>query len=671
METARLLSPHSNYALCETPVEQKTRSHRRDIDGLRAIAVTSVVAYHAGLMFFSGGYVGVDVFFVISGYLIGAHVHRDVKRGRFSIATFYQRRAKRILPALFAVILFCYVVGVFLLDAPELKTFAENVVATVGSASNILVWLKVNYFAAAANQNPLLMTWSLGVEEQFYFVFPLIMMLFAKMERRNLLSAALIVTLLSLILSIAGVLKYRNAAFYLLPTRAWEISIGVLLAIYEDDRPLEKLYCAGRFANWLSVLGFGLLAYPILRYSDSTAFPGLAALSPVLGAAFILMSPGGFINRHLLSSKPFVSVGIVSYSWYLWHWPLLSFARVVSDHDINVSSAAGIALGSLFLAWCSYRFVEQPFRNSQTPTGLMLRKYALLCLLIVLPALVMVARRGFPDRFPELAAVEHRSGIQISGNNCLVDYGISSPNLSENCVPVHDDRSGIALLGDSHAGALGAALRSLADEQDMKMYEMTKGSCPPLVGVTRLMPNHPGHSADCSHFNEKAFRIVQQDPHIKIVWLAGYWSAPFVEESEGARFVIDGDKSTVTPTGSSANLQLGLRSAIAELEAAGKQVVVVKDVPLFNFDPVRRLRSEFIPARGFCRVGLAALATRLVRCRERKLKLPRTSELHPSLTRQLVAQPKCLISSGIFVTRLPAPFTQKACSFMPILNTFL
>lgn len=599
METARLLNRHLTDASSEAPIEQKAMGYRRDIDGLRAIAVTSVVAYHAGSKFCPGGYIGVDVFFVISGYLIGAHVYRDVKRGRFSIANFYQRRVKRILPALFAVLLFCYAVAAFLLDAPELHTFAENAIATVGSASNILVWLKVNYFAAGANQNPLLMTWSLGVEEQFYLVFPLVMMLFARMGRRKLLFAILSVTALSLMLSAVSVAKYRNATFYLLPTRAWELSIGVLLAIYEDGRPLNKLYGAGRFANWLGIFGLVLLAYPILRYSEATLFPGMAAILPVLGAAFILASPGGWVNRHLLSAKPFVFLGLVSYSWYLWHWPLLSFAHIVSDHEIKVSVTLTIAFVSLLAAWCSYRFVEQPFRSSQTPTVPLLRKYALLCILMVLPGLLIIARKGFPARFPELAAIEQRSEIRTNGNSCIVDYGVSSPTLSEHCIPVHDDRSGVALLGDSHAGAIGDALRSLAHEQNMKMYEMTKGSCPPLVGVTRRMPNHPGHSMECSLFNEKAFEIVRNDPRIKIVWLTGYWSAPFVEESEGARFITDGNTSPVTPEESSANLRLGLSSAIAELNAAGKQVMVLKDVPLLRFDPVRRLRSDFIPARGY------------------------------------------------------------------------
>jgi peptidoglycan/LPS O-acetylase OafA/YrhL len=486
-----------------------------------------------------------------------------------------------------------------LLDAPELKTFGENAIATLASVSNILVWLKVNYFAPGASQNPLLMTWSLGVEEQFYLVFPVIMILCARMGRRKLLAGTLIVTVLSLTLSVLVVMKHRNAAFYLLPTRAWELSIGVLLAIYENEQPLNKLYRARQFANWLGLLGLGLLTYPIVGYSDTTPFPGMAAIMPALGSALILMSTGGWVNRYLLSTRLFVFVGLVSYSWYLWHWPLLSFARIVSDRAITKTEASTVAAVSLLVAWCSYMFVEQPFRKSQTPTGLLLRKYAVLCVLMMLPGLALVAGKGFPQRCPELSAVEHRSGVQLSDDTCLVEYGVSLPNLSKHCVPVQDERPGVALLGDSHAGALGDALRELAQTQNMKVYEMTKGSCPPLVGVTRRMSNHPGHDYECARFNQEAMEIVRRDPRIETVLLAGYWSAPFVEESQGSRFAPNGDGSPVSPTESSANLEHGLNAAIAELKASGKRVVVLNDVPVFNFDPVRRVRSEFIPLRGF------------------------------------------------------------------------
>jgi peptidoglycan/LPS O-acetylase OafA/YrhL len=581
----------------ESPGLAFAKSYRRDIDGLRAIAVTSVVAYHAGLSLFSGGFVGVDVFFVISGYLIGSHVYKEMRHSRFGIASFYQKRAKRILPALFAVLLFCYIVSIFLLDGMELKTLAEYIVATVASASNILIWLKVNYFSPGANQNPLLMTWSLGVEEQFYLIFPLIMLFFVRMGRRRLFIATLLLVFASLTLSVLGIFKYRTATFYLLPTRAWELAVGILLAIYEVDRPPKHLYVGGRFANLLGLFGIAMLLYAILRYDANTPFPGLAATLPVIGTALILASPSGWLNRNLLSFQPIVFVGLVSYSWYLWHWPLLSFARIVADRDISTATASGIAVLSFGVACFSYRFIERPFRKSKTDARPLLLRYGIACVVMLIPAVVLIALKGWPSRFPSLAAVEAHSGLQ-QNDTCLVQYGAAAPNFSTYCVPQQDQRDGIALLGDSHAGALAEALRELARSENLKLYELTKSSCPPLSGVTRYMPNHPGHERECASFNQEAIAFVRRDPRIKTVWLAGYWSAPFVEELQGSRYVRTGQSSPVSAADSSAYFGSGLAATVAALQSSGKQVVILKDNPQFDFDPVRRVRANFVPLRG-------------------------------------------------------------------------
>jgi peptidoglycan/LPS O-acetylase OafA/YrhL len=574
---------------------EPSKGYRPDIDGLRAFAVTSVVAYHVGLQLFHGGYVGVDIFFVISGYLIGGHVYKDVRHNRFSIAAFYKRRAVRILPALFFVLICCFLMASFVLDAPEMQTFGEYAVATGASASNVLAWLKSGYFAAGADQNPLLMTWSLGVEEQFYVIFPLLMLLLARKGRRTLLLVAVAVTILSLGLSIVGLLKSPSATFYLLPTRAWELSVGIVLAVYETDRPVENLYAGGRFANLTGLLGMALLFFSVFVYTRDTPFPGLAAAVPVLGSALILISPRGWFNRYLLSSGPCVLLGLVSYSWYLWHWPLLSFARIAADRPISTLSACTIGLASLGIAWCSYRFVEQPFRKSTTPTVPLLRKYALLCALMMLPGLILVAMKGWPQRFPQLAVIERRSGMLQQKDKCLVQYGVATPDLSSYCVPKADPREGVALLGDSHAGALGEALRKMTAIQGLKFEEITKVSCPPLMKVTRLMPNHPGQDIECGSFNAEALDIVRSDPRIETVVLSGYWSAPF---SEGSLYQRVGESMAATPSQSAENLGRGLADMVAALRSSGKHVIVLMDAPLFTFDPARRLRGSMIRVRG-------------------------------------------------------------------------
>ena len=339
------------------------------------------------------------------------------------------------------------------------------------------------------------------------------------------------------------------------------------------------------------------LLVPIFLYSDSTSFPGLAACAPVLGAALILISPKGRINGFLLSSKPLVTLGLVSYSWYLWHWPLLSFARISAGQPISKTASLAIVITSLGLAACSYRFVEQPFRKSKLAAVPLLQKYAILCALMLLPPLAFLARKGLPNRFPQLTLLEQESGIQDS-DTCLVGYGASAPHLSSLCVPKTDPRGAVALLGDSHAAALGEAMRESAGKENLKLYEIAKSSCPPLLGITRLIPKHPGHDRECAQFNAMALDIVRDDPRVGTVVLAGYWSTPFREAATGSRYQIVSRAKAATEAESEGNLFCGLSDLVGVLRASGKRVVVIQDDPLFSFDPVRRLRWSMIPIRG-------------------------------------------------------------------------
>lgn len=578
--------------------------YRPDIDGLRSIAILSVVAFHAEIPMFSGGYVGVDIFFVISGYLIGAHIYREVTEGRFSIASFYQRRAKRILPPLFVVLLFCYAISLLLLDPAEIKEFAQYVVATILSASNILAWKKASYFAGGSSQHPLLMTWSLGVEEQFYLVLPLMMLWLRRVSQRKVLLFTGVAIVASLCLSVVGLYGASTATFYLLPTRAWELAAGVMLAVYETGQREESLYKAGRFANITGSMGLALLLWPVFSYGKMTLFPGIDAVPPVAGSMLIIISRKGWVNRLLLSSKPLVAVGLVSYSWYLWHWPLLSFANISVDRPISPIVGGTIGLFSLGIAWLSYRFVEQPFRKSRTAPLPLLRKYGVACLLMLLPAVAILALKGWPGRFPKLAAIETKSHIEHR-DVCLASYGATAPNLSPYCAPEAGTRSAIALLGDSHAAALGPAIRAMASQNGLDFFEMTKSSCPPLKGVTRWMPDHRRHASECAVFNAKVLRFVQSHPHIRTVVLAGYWSSPLIDEPLGYHYQKVNGSGAASPAENAADLREGLNALIEDLEFAGKRVIVIQDTPRFDFDPLNAVRMTGIPARR----AVAALLT--------------------------------------------------------------
>jgi len=570
---------------------QRINTYRPDIDGLRAIAVLSVVLFHAGVPGLNGGFVGVDIFFVISGFLIGAHVYADIRRQAFTLSDFYRKRVKRILPAMLVVLAFCYFTSLLLLSARELKSFGGSSIATVLSVSNIYFWLQSNYFAQAADQNPLLMTWSLGVEEQFYLIFPIIMLVFGKARRKNILFSTLLFTICSLAFCIVGTLTHPTATFYLLPTRAWELCFGILLAIYENGRDPMTLYGLQRFANLSSVVGIVAIMISVFFFNSHTPFPSYAATLPVCGAALLLISPGGWVNRTLFSSLPFTAVGSISYSLYLWHWPLLSFAHIISDRPLSVTMGCGIAVLSLLCAWLSYRFIEQPFRKSSLPSRPLLMRYGLVCVLAIGPGLLFYFSSGLPKRVPQATAIE---AMKIIGDQSC--FGTDSPVISPTCVDTQDPRPAIALIGDSHAAAIASALREIATQSGFKFYEMVKVSCPPLVGVTRVIDTLAAER-ECLDYNAKVLTFLQQDQRVKVVFITGYWAGPEIDRVG----YVTADRLHKPTAGeqSDQNLALGLESIISSLHSAKKQVVLIMDVPVFTFDPMRRILSTATPARDY------------------------------------------------------------------------
>jgi peptidoglycan/LPS O-acetylase OafA/YrhL len=296
-----------------TNAELSKGSYRPDIDALRAIAILSVVLYHAGIPAISGGFTGVDIFFVISGYLIGGHIFSELRKGNFSFARFYQRRAKRILPAFYAVLVFTIAASLLLLSPAENHFFALSAFSATLSVSNIffLHYLE-GYFRVRGELHPLLMTWSLGVEEQFYAVIPLLMVLLSRIRRSLLFPAILAVCVLSFLLAWRQVAIDPTHAFYLLPSRAWELGIGVFLAVMQQTR--KPLPISVPLAQLFSLTGLALMIAPIFLLNADSLFPGPAALPSVLGTAIVIAVPASWINRRILSLPPLVFVGRVSYS---------------------------------------------------------------------------------------------------------------------------------------------------------------------------------------------------------------------------------------------------------------------------------------------------------------------------------------------------------------------
>ena len=335
---------------------------RKEIDGLRAVAVISVVMFHAGLSGFDGGYVGVDVFFVISGFLITKIIISEMQDGNFSIVNFYERRARRILPALFFVMLCTLPFAVLWMLPYELENYGRSIIAVTTFSANFLFWRESGYFAGHADEMPLLHTWSLAVEEQYYLLFPIFVIVFWRFGIKSL-------TIL-ICLTIAGGLAitewaYWNrpiANFYLLPTRAWELEIGSLLAILQGTLvPIKKYW--NQFG---SALGLIFILFAVIFFDNKTPFPSYMALLPVTGSALVIQCavPGTFVNR-LLSLPPLAGLGLISYSVYLWHHPLFAFARIQSIVPLTSDLFATLVVASLILAWFTWRFVERPFRQKE------------------------------------------------------------------------------------------------------------------------------------------------------------------------------------------------------------------------------------------------------------------------------------------------------------------
>ncbi|WP_341213286.1 acyltransferase family protein [uncultured Limimaricola sp.] len=460
-------------------------AYRTEIDGFRALAVLPVISYHAAIGPFSGGFVGVDVFFVLSGYLITGLIVEDLEQDRFSIVQFYERRARRLLPALCLVLVICLPFAWALMIPEQLAGFARSLLATGLFASNILFWRESDYFGPAAEEKPLLHTWSLGVEEQFYVLFPLLLMLVWRHGGRSWIRPILAVAALaSLLLSEWGARHYPDANFYLLPSRGWELLAGALCALMPSTR--------SRWDGVAALIGIGLVLGAMLAYDSTTPFPSIHALVPVGGTVLILRFAvtGTFVAK-LLSTRPLVLIGLISYSAYLWHQPLMAFARLQWWIPQGSGLMAVMAGLSLALAYPTWRFVEAPFRGAR-PRALPGRRAlfagsgGVLATMIALGSIGHLAN-GFPSRLPDGFEDFHAEGRfeAIRAGRC--HYNQQPPRaaldlfVSEwDCRPKRQAAGlpRLVVYGDSHAADVAMALRSAG----LDPLQVGGMACPLLEG---------------------------------------------------------------------------------------------------------------------------------------------------------------------------------------------
>lgn len=350
--------------------------YRPEIDGLRAIAVLPVIFFHAGFDFFSGGFVGVDIFFVISGFLITSILLSDLEQNNFSLSSFYDRRARRILPALFVVVLVSIPFSWMFLSESQFKDFSQSVSAVSIFSSNILFWLESGYFESASEEKPLLHTWSLAVEEQFYVFFPLLLLALWKLGKNSLLIILTVVSIISLVLCELWAVKDPNANFFLLPSRTWELFSGAIAAVL-------MRYSLFRPNDILAVFGLVLLVGGITVFDEHTPFPSLYTLVPVIGTLLVILYAGeGTLTNRVLSTSGLVMMGLVSYSAYLWHQPIFAFFRILSIEGLTPALKLLMVVSSVCIAYVSWKFVEAPFRNKARFSSTTIFKVSFFTLLI-------------------------------------------------------------------------------------------------------------------------------------------------------------------------------------------------------------------------------------------------------------------------------------------------
>lgn len=477
--------------------------YRREIDGLRALAVVPVILFHAGLSVFGGGFVGVDVFFVISGYLITSILLLENEAGRFSVTRFYERRARRILPALFLVVAVCIPCAWIWLLPNDMLAFGKSVVAVVLFISNLHFKSESGYFDTAVELKPLLHTWSLAVEEQYYLFFPLFMVMAWRLGRRWMFALLLVVAIWSLLAAQWGQASKPAATYFLLSTRGWELLIGSFTAFYAAKwEPLEH-------GRWLgeagSLAGLLMLAYAIFAFDKATPFPGFYALVPTLGTALIIVfSTPRTLAGQLLGTPVFVKLGLISYSAYLWHQPLLAFARYRSLLEPSQAVLLVLCLTALVLAYLSWRFVEAPFRQKDRYTRRQIFVFSLAGSVALLTCGGLAwAFHGFESRavaahlprdyfarswieYGGIAGVDGRACISEAGSLCRVH---ASPGHRK-----------ILLVGDSHSADFTSAFRRFTQSQQVDAWQISVGGC-------AYIPAHAKrHNGDCG----RARKLVEE-----------------------------------------------------------------------------------------------------------------------------------------------------------------
>lgn len=519
--------------------------YRPDIDGLRAVAILLVVIYHAFPSAMPNGFVGVDVFFVISGYLITTISQSE---SNFSVARFYERRVRRLAPALITVLISTLLFGSVVLFDDELRQLSKHVVAGLGFSANIVFWFEAGYFDSSAELKPLLHLWSLGVEEQFYLIWPLLLLLSIRAKSQLAVTAAILGASFSF--SLYMISKDQPTAFFLPFSRVWEMLAGAILAA-------SAIRIERRIAGLMSVMGLALITSCVLISIPRDQFPGWYALLPVSGACLLIASgPETFINRYLLSTKPVVWIGLISYPLYLWHWPLISFTHIMSIGDSQPEHLVASLAASFILAALTFHLIERPSRKIpsriQVPAIVFFAFIVLVfCAAAYSGALTKIRERYFPGDSKSFTWEPRNS------STCASQVGIEGLDF---CVKTSGNPT-FALVGDSFANHHYYGLADELAKRGEGLINIGVAGCSALRGIAEILPG-----TNCSAA-ESVIDYVKGKPEIVTVILAGSWYGVRLYNKHANK------------------LHAAVDQTVSELQAAGKQVVFLDSVPSHGLDP--------------------------------------------------------------------------------------
>ena len=616
-------------------------SYRRDIDGLRALAIIPVVVFHAFPRLLPGGFIGVDIFFVISGFLISGIIFKGLQRESFSFPGFYANRIKRIFPALLLVLTASVAFGWFFLLPGEYRLLGKHIVGGVGFGENFVLWREAGYFDTRSYLKPLMHLWSLGIEEQFYLTYPLLLWLIWRL-RRNVLAILVPLTMISFGLNLWMVRSHAVATFFMPQTRVWELWVGGILAYLEISRAgsisagnwvvrafrlsdgseatdLEEtrsgtLYLSAPLLNNIySVAGIVSIAAALLLVHES-AFPGWWAVLPVGGAALLICGgPRAWINRRVLSWRVAVVVGLISYPLYLWHWPILSFARILHGYDLPVSFTIGAVAFSIFLAWMTWRFVESPIRFGRR---VWTKTAALTLLSLVLGAIgfTILKQEGFAGRVKNLSEdFGLADATPHSTADCRKTLGSDKMGYCRSLLPRMPD---VLLIGDSHAASLYEALATSYGQRSQNLMNLGADGCLPFYDTETYTRGL--RERDCRPLVNRMLEFATSTATVRTIILSarGPMNMTGAEFGEDAQDRPPEEIAWAGAPNNSTRAEIfagAFRETVRRLSAAGKNVVLLIDWPELGFDPrncLPRPVAWFSSVRPLCGVPRSRVEAR-------------------------------------------------------------